>query len=66
MSDAEALTLHPAQHDKLGSVHCGVTREGFVSVAGDTGNIEDGQELTFPRVAVKVVRSGGDYTFSRT
>ena len=51
MSDTAAtLTLAPAQHGKLGSIHCGVTREGFIAVAGDPRDIGDGQEIVFARV----------------
>ena len=61
----ETLTLGPAQHDKLGSLYCGVTREGFIAVAGEPRNIEDGEEITISRVPVKVKRAGSEYTFER-
>lgn len=64
-SEDESITLAPAQHDKLGVMHCGVTREGFIAVAGDTANIEDGQQLKFERVKVAVTRKGSEYTFTR-
>ena len=59
------LTLAPAEHDKLGVVHCGVTREGFIAVGGDPRNIEDGEEILFERVGVKARRQGSEYTFTR-
>ena len=64
MSD-ETLTLSPAKHAKLGVVHCGVTREGFIAVGGDTSNIDDGEEITFKRAHVKVSRKGSEYTFQK-
>lgn len=65
MSDNDSLTLHPTQHDKIGIIHCGVTREGFVVVAGDTHDIGDDQELMFQRGHIKVTRHGSDYVFAR-
>lgn len=64
MSD-DSITLNAPQHDKLGVLHCGVTREGFVAVAGDTHDINDGQEVVFDRAKIKVVRKDGEYTFTR-
>ena len=65
MSDTEVLTLAPKAHDKVGIVHCGVTREGFVVVAGDVRDIDDAQEILFERTGVKVRRQGSEYSFSR-
>jgi len=65
MSETETLTLGPAKHDKLGIIHCGVTREGFIAVGGDPRNIEDGQEILFERVGIKARRQGSEYTFTR-
>jgi len=59
------LTLAPARHDKLGVIHCGVTREGFIAVGGDPRNIDDGQEILFERVGIKARRQGSEYTFTR-
>ena len=59
------LTLAPARHDKLGVVHCGVTREGFIAVGGDPRNIDDGQEILFERVGIKARRQCSEYTFTR-
>lgn len=64
--NADTLTLKPRQHGKLGIIHCGVTREGLVTVAGEQLAIEDGQEVTATRAAVKVTRKGDDYIFTRT
>lgn len=63
--ETNSLTLGPAQHDKLGSLYCGVTREGFIAVAGEPRNIQDGEEITINRVPVKVKRNGSEYTFQR-
>ncbi len=60
----ESITLTAPHHDKLGSLHCGVTREGFVAVAGDTADITDGAQVEFERSHVTVMRKGGDYTFT--
>lgn len=62
----ESITLSAAQHDKLGLLHCGVTREGFVAVAGDTADIADGETIEFERAHVTVVRKGDGYTFTRS
>ena len=61
----ETLTLAPARHDKLGVVHCGVTREGFIAVGGKPRDIKDGEEILFERVAIKVRRQGSEYVFTR-
>lgn len=61
----EALTLAPAKHDKLGIIHCGVTREGFIAVGGEPRDISDGEEILFERVAIKVRRQGSEYVFTR-
>jgi hypothetical protein len=61
----QALTLKPATHDKLGIIHCGVTREGFIAVGGEPRNIADGEEILFERVGIKAKRSGNEYIFTR-
>ena len=65
MPESETLTLAPAKHDKLGIVHCGVTREGFIAVGGEPRNIEDGQEILFERTGIRARRQGSEYTFTR-
>ena len=60
-----SLTLTPKTYDKLGIVHCGVIREGFISCGGWPRKIEDGEELFFDKVSIKVRRSGSDYTFEK-
>jgi hypothetical protein len=65
MSETETLTLTPATHGKLGVIHCGVTREGFIAVGGDPRDIEDGQEILFERTGIRVRRQGSEYTFTR-
>ncbi len=64
MSEA-SITLTPRTHDKLGVVHCGVTREGFIVVCGDPRDIADGEEIMFERVGIKARRDGSEYTFTR-
>ena len=64
MSDTDTLTLAPTQHDKLGIIHCGVTREGFIAVGGDPRDIEDGQEILFERTGIRARRQGSVYTFT--
>ncbi len=65
MSDQSSITLEPRKHGKLGVLHVGVTREGFVAVAGEVADIDDGQTLTFDRSRVSVTRSGSSYTFTK-
>jgi hypothetical protein len=64
MSENETLTLSAPAHDKLGIIHCGVTREGFIVVGGEPRNIQDGQEIQFDRTHIKAERHGSEYTFS--
>jgi hypothetical protein len=61
---AVSITLSVPEHDKLGVVHCGVTREGFISVAGETHNITDGEIIEIARVPISVTRAGDEYTFT--
>ena len=63
--DAQTLILAPRAYGKLGVLHCGVTREGLVTVAGDVKNITDGEEVTFTKSQVTVARNGSDYTFTK-
>lgn len=65
MSSDNSITLGPRQHEKLGIYHCGVTREGFIAVAGEPRNIEDGETLNFERSGITAVRKGSEYTFTR-
>lgn len=62
----DTLTLAPKKYDKLGSIHCGVTRSGFVSVGGRVHDIEDGKSVVFDHVGVSVKRAGDEYTFAKT
>jgi len=65
MTETDTLTLTPAKHDKLGIIHYGVTREGFIAVGGEPRDIEDGQEILFERAGIKALRQGSEYTFIR-
>ena len=65
MSSDDSITLGPREHDKLGISHCGVTREGFIAVAGEPKDIEDGEEIVFERSRIRVKRTGSEYTFSK-
>jgi hypothetical protein len=64
MSD-DTITLAPKGYDKVGIIHCGVTREGFISVGGDVRDIADGEEIVFDRTGIKASRKGSEYTFSK-
>ncbi len=61
----ETLTLHPYEYDKLGTIHCGVTKDGVVIVAGDVKSLEDGEEVLFERAKVRVKRQGDAYLFEK-
>jgi hypothetical protein len=65
-ADNDTLILAPTKHDKLGLVHCGVTREGFIAVGGEPRNIDDGEEILFERTGIRARRQGSEYTFSRS
>ena len=67
MTDAsDTLTLTPKHHDKIGIIHCGVTREGFIVVGGQPRNLEDNEEFMFNRDHIKAERHGSIYTFTKT
>jgi hypothetical protein len=59
------LTLKVTQHDKLGIIHCGVTREGFIAVGGDPRDIADGEEILFERAGIRAKRNGSEYIFTK-
>ena len=61
----QSITLTPKTYDKIGVIHCGVTRDGFISVAGDVRDMADGEEILFERVGIKARRKGAEYTFTR-
>jgi hypothetical protein len=65
MSSVESITLTAREHDKVGIIHCGVTRDGFISVAGDPRNIADGESIFFERTGITAKRNGSEYTFSK-
>jgi hypothetical protein len=46
-------------------LHCGVTREGLISVAGEVKNINDGETVKMERGNVTVSRQGEVYTFTK-
>ena len=60
MSSDESITLGPREHGKPGIYHCGVTREGFIAVAGEPSNIDDGEEISFERSGIKAARKGSE------
>ncbi len=59
------LVLAPRDYGKIGALHCGVTREGFVTVGGDVAAIGEGESVRFERHRVTVRRDGEDYRFVR-
>ena len=61
----EILTLTLKTHGKIGVVHCGVTREGFIAVGGKPKDIADGEAIMFERDKIKAERKGSEYTFSK-
>ena len=63
--NAQTITLAPRAYGKLGVLHCGVTREGLVTVAGDVQDIDDGKEVLFAKSAVTVSRKGSEYVFTK-
>lgn len=60
----ESESITPTHHQKPGVLHCGVTREGFIAVAGDTADIADGEEVAFKRGNVTVRRNASEYLFT--
>lgn len=62
---AESISLEPRKYDKIGVIHCGVVREGRITVAGRVADIADGQELEMPVGGIKVSRKGEEYTFTK-
>ena len=63
--DPNVLNLEPREYGKIGAVHCGVTREGMVSVGGRQAELEDGAEHVDDYAGIAVRRAGEQYTFTR-
>lgn len=61
----ESITLGPREHGKLGVYHVGVTRSGFIAVAGDPRDIADNEEIFFERAGITARRKGEEYTFTK-
>lgn len=68
MSDeaGDALTLANGQYGKIGVVHCGVSKAGQVTAAGDVMSLEDGETHTFGRAGITVRRAEDEYHFARS
>ncbi len=62
-SEDTTITLGPRQNGKLGILHCGVTRDGFIAVVGEQRDITDGEAITFDRVGITASRLANVYTF---
>ncbi|MGB0847548.1 MAG: hypothetical protein ACPGSM_12530, partial [Thiolinea sp.] len=62
-ADDSAIVLGAGQYEKLGTIHCGVTRPGFVAVGGDVSTIVDSQVVLFRTHKVAVCRNGDNHTF---
>lgn len=65
MAAAETISLSPRKHGKLGPLHCGVTRDGLVVVAGEQREIADGEQVRMERARVLVSRKGKEYIFTK-
>ena len=63
--DPNTLVLEPFAYEKLGAVHCAVTREGLIAVCGTQYLIEDGAKMTDETSGISVQRKGEEYTFTR-
>jgi hypothetical protein len=63
-ADTQTLTLTHRKHEKLGHLHCGVTREGLIVVAGEQQEIADGDQVRMQKTNVLVSRKGEEYTFA--
>ena len=61
----DSIILAPRHNGKIGVYYCGVTREGFIAVAGEPRDIEDGEEILFGRSGIRAIRNGSEYTFSK-
>jgi len=64
MSD-DTIMLTPRHNGKIGVCFCGVTREGYIAVAGEPRDIADGEEILFARSGIRVSRDASEYMFSR-
>ena len=58
-----SVVLKAGLYEKLGLVHCGVTRSGFVAVGGDVSTIIDKQVVLFLTHKVAVCRNGDNHIF---
>ena len=63
--DPNTLNLEAREYGKIGAVHCGVTRDGMVSVGGRQAEVEDGAEHVDGYAGIAVRRAGEQYTFTK-
>ncbi len=63
MTDEATITLVAGQYEALDGVHCGVSKFGQVTVAGDVTTLEDGQSHVLARTHIEVSRSDEEYAF---
>jgi hypothetical protein len=63
--ESQTIALVAGQYEKLGVVHCSISKQGQVSVAGDVVTLDDGESHVFTRGRVAVKRAGDDYQFSK-
>ena len=63
--DPNTLSLEAREHGKIGAVHCGVTREGLVSIRGRQYPLDDGKTAQDEASGIAVARQGEQYTFTR-
>lgn len=57
-TESQPVTLTPSRQGVPRRLYCGVTREGFTAMAGDTANIADGEESTITCCIITVRRNG--------
>ena len=43
--DPNTLSLEAREYGKIGTIHCGVTRDGMISIGGRQYEVEDGAKV---------------------
>lgn len=63
--DPNTLSLEAREYGKIGTIHCGVTRDGMISIGGRQYEVEDGAKVGDEITRITATREGEQYSFVR-
>ena len=63
--DPNTLSLEAREYGKIDTIHCGVTRDGMISIGGRQYEMEDGAKVDDEISRISATRKGEQYSFVR-